>query len=207
MKTAYHIVTGSMVMEDTDANSAVALHSDEWSFAPWPPEKRKEFVDAAVSDHKKEVAAAKEMGVDPPPPPAVTQVRPLYPDEQEALDKYNKDFAEAQKRLEVADKEEADAKAKAAQVAADREMVKRAPPVVDWDRPPPDKADHPADKGEVNPADHPKTDSTKPGEVNPADHPKPVGSKPEGTTTIDPPKPVPTAPPVTPLPQPANPPA
>lgn len=184
MKTAYHVVTGAMVMEDIDANSAVALHSDEWSFAPWPPEKRKAFIDAAVSDHKKEVVAAKEMGVDPPPPPAVTQMRPLYSDEQAALDKYNKDFAAAQKRLEVADKEEADAKAKAAQIAADREMVKRPPPVVDQDRPPPAKT----------------------GEVNPADHPKPVGSKPEGTQTVDPPKPVPSAPPVTPLPQ-ATPPA
>lgn len=187
MKTAYHIVTGSMVMEDTDANSAVAAHPDEWSFAPWTPEKRKAFIDAAVADHKKEVVAAKEMGVDPPPPPAVTQVRPLYPDEQEALDKYNKDFAAAQKRLEAVDKEEADAKAKAAQIAADREMVKRAPPVIDPDRPPPAK-----------------TDSTKPGEVNPADHPKPVGSKPEGTQTLEPPKPVATAPPV--VPPPASPP-
>lgn len=141
MKTAYHIVTGSMVMEDTDANSAVAAHPDEWSFAPWAPEKRKAFVDAAVADHKKEVVAAKEMGVDPPPPPPVTQVRPLYPDEQAALDKYNKDFAAAQKRLEAVDKEEADAKAKAAQIAADREMVKRAPPVIDPDRPPPAKPD------------------------------------------------------------------
>lgn len=135
MKTAYHIITGSMVMEDTDANSAVAAHPDEWSFTPWTPEKRKAFADAVVSDHKKEVVAAKEMGVDPPPPPVVP--RPLYPDEQAALDKYNKDFAAAQKRLEVADKEEADAKAKAAQIAADREMVKRPPPKIDPDRPPP----------------------------------------------------------------------
>jgi hypothetical protein len=151
MKTAYHIVTGSMVMEDTDANWAVAAHPDEWSFTPWAPDKRKAFVDAAVSDHKKEVVAAKEMGVDPPPPPAVTQVRPLYPDEQAALDKHNKDFAAAQKRLEVADKEDADAKAKAAQIAADREMVKRPPPVVDWDRPPPAK-DTPPPVKSVEPA-------------------------------------------------------
>lgn len=133
---AYHIDDGETDMYTVDANSAVALHPDEWSRTPWTPADADAARQRRNARHQAAVADAKARGLPEPQPPIPG--RPplvLTPEEQAALDKFRADQAEAKKRLDVLAKEEAERAERAEQIAADKALLAASPPMPDPNAP------------------------------------------------------------------------
>src|SRR6185436_19980291 len=118
-KTAYHIRDGRVDFPYAiDANSAVASHPDEWSFAPWPP-------DEAAKRREK-------FGYEDPPAPTPAEMKELSSDAKER--------EAAAKRLKEYDDRQAKLKADEDQAARDRALLASPPPSPDPNirRPPED---------------------------------------------------------------------
>lgn len=136
MTVAHHIDQGAVEMYTVDARLAVASHPDEWSAMPWTPDEANAARQRRKQQYDHEVEAAKAAGrPEPAPPPPGPAPLALTPDEQAAIDKFRADQAEAKKRLEAFEKEEADRKAKDEQIEADRALLKAAPPLPDPNAP------------------------------------------------------------------------
>lgn len=125
--TAFHINDGATLFPYAlDARSAISTHPMEWSDKPWTPEAASA---ARQQLHDRDVAEAKAKGQPAPPPPPGPA--PLSPEDQAALDAYNKGVAEAAKRLEDYRKKKAEEQKIADQVAADEALVNSLPPTPD----------------------------------------------------------------------------
>lgn len=129
---AYHIVDGPVTFQyAVDAQHAVSSHPNEWSSTPWSQE------DAAASRAKLE-----EQGV------TLAPAVELSPEDQEALDEYNKLVADAEARLAAYHEKKSAEKAEADQVKADEALIASPPP-----RPDPTVRRPFGRKGEPTPAE------------------------------------------------------
>lgn len=109
-KTAYHIAQGRVDFPYAiDANSAVASHPGEWSFAPWPQEEA-----------AKQRAA---FGYEDPPPPSKDEMKQLSADAKER--------EAAARRLQAYEEQQARLKADEDQAARDRALLASPPPQPD----------------------------------------------------------------------------
>lgn len=147
MKDAYHVRTGLTRMYAVDAQNAVSMHPEEWSLTPWSQEEAEAASKAIEERHAREVEDAKAKGL--PAPAPLPEVLPPTPEEQEAIDEYNRLVAEARGRLDARREKLAAEKAEAEQIAADEALVKSPPP-----RPDPTARRRPFNRpGEPTPAE------------------------------------------------------
>jgi hypothetical protein len=122
--TAFHVTTGAQVFSYAiDARQAVSTHPLEWSLTPWSPSDASA---ARKTKHDQNVAAAKAAGQQPPDAPP--EPAALAPDDQKALDEYNKSVAEAAKRLADHSKKTEEDRVIAEQIVTDEALVASAPP-------------------------------------------------------------------------------
>lgn len=126
MKDCYHVLTGLNRLYAVDAQNAVSMHPDEWSFSPWSEEDAGEARKRLNERHARDVEEAKAAGLPLPAPPP-PEVEPT-PEEQEAIDNYNREVAEAKERLAAVREKQAEEKKIADQIAADEALVKSPPP-------------------------------------------------------------------------------
>lgn len=129
MKDAYHILTGHTQMYAVDAQNAVSAHPNEWSYSPWTEDEAKAARQAEAERHARETEEAKAKGL-PLPAPLPPEVEPT-PEEQEAIDNYNREVAAARERLDARNEKLRLEREEAEQVRIDEALVASPPPRID----------------------------------------------------------------------------
>jgi len=131
MKRAYHVERGATEMYVVDAESAVALHPQEWSWEPFSDSARDNYRAKMQADYKKAVEDAKAAGLPPPPPPP----EPVVPTQAERreLDEDARSRAQAAELVRAADEKERKQREEDEKVAAARALLKSPPPQLDPD--------------------------------------------------------------------------
>lgn len=114
---AHHITHGATLFPyAVDAQHAVGQHPLEWSETPWTQA-------AATAARQRINERNQELGL-----PPLSELAPLSPEDQAALDEHNKAVAAAAERLAEYHAKKAEEKAIADQVAADEALVSSPPP-------------------------------------------------------------------------------
>lgn len=131
MKRAYHVEGGPKEMYVVDANAAVALHPDEWSWEPWPAKARDDYRAKVQADHKKATEEAKAAGLPPPPPPVLAPVVVPTPEEKHELDADAKARAAAAELVRAAEEKERKQREEDEKVAAAKALLRQPPPQID----------------------------------------------------------------------------
>lgn len=129
-KKAYHVADGEKEMYTVDANNAVALHPDEWSFKPWSVADRNAANERRKQEHAKRVAEAKEFKLEIPPPLPPDPPEPTAAEKAE-MSADEKARAEALAFVKAAEEKAAKEKVEADKLAAAKALLESPPPQPD----------------------------------------------------------------------------